>query len=142
MVTLSLATFCNQVPEVAREYMFATQGLAASHQGDYQRALDMCSKVPFPDTSALVDVGNIKVMLAAFVLLTRSMTEHKLEHPIEAKRDYDAAVALIPKELKVLGTSEYKGPLPVDQRIVDHDWLMAEVLRREAEKLLATGSVK
>ena len=35
-----------------------------------------------------------------------------------------------------VGSREYKRPLPVDARVVDRDWLIAELLRREAERVL------
>jgi hypothetical protein len=41
-----------------------------------------------------------------------------------------------------LGSREYKWPLPVDARVVDRDWLIAELLRREAERVLGVSSPK
>lgn len=43
---------------------------------------------------------------------------------------------MIPAELRGLGTESYRGPLPVAAEAISHDWLIPEILRREANVLL------
>lgn len=46
------------------------------------------------------------------------------------------AAPLVPRELQPLGSGAYRGKLPVEANVVERDWLIAEVLCREAEGLL------
>jgi hypothetical protein len=39
-------------------------------------------------------------------------------------------------QLRTLDTSRYRGPLPVAELRVHHDWLIPEILRREASALI------
>ncbi len=42
-----------------------------------------------------------------------------------------------PAELRTLGTADYERALPVRADIVHHDWLVPEILRREARTLIS-----
>ena len=69
-------------------------------------------------------------------LVVRAMAEHQLGQSEQARETLDLVESAIPVELRTLGTDDYHGPLPVASRTVHHDWLIPEVLRREAESLL------
>jgi len=43
---------------------------------------------------------------------------------------------LIPPELATLGSPEFEGSLPVSEITIHPDWLMAEILSREAVALI------
>ncbi len=49
---------------------------------------------------------------------------------------------MIPVELRTLGTDSYDGPLPVHEYVVAHDWLISEILLREAHALIAESTDK
>jgi tetratricopeptide (TPR) repeat protein len=120
-----------------KPWLAGTQALAAYRAGDYAQAVECSGKVCQLGEVKPGDPGDRSAALAAMAFLVRAMAEQQRKHTEEATRYYDAAAALIPRELRTLGSSEYKGPLPVDARINDRDWFIAEILRREAELLLA-----
>jgi hypothetical protein len=64
------------------------------------------------------------------------MSEEKLGRHEQAVKSLAEAEALIPVELRTLGAADYAGPLPVPAASINHDWLVAEILRREAEALI------
>jgi hypothetical protein len=53
-----------------------------------------------------------------------------------ARQSLAEATALIPPELATLGSGAFKGSEPVSPDVVHHDWLIAEILRREAAREL------
>src|SRR5262249_36264411 len=103
-----------------------TRVLAAYRLGHYEEASQLGRKV---QESGLFARGE------AQALLVRAMAEHRLKHDDEARRVYTQAVKLRPGRLRTLGEPASSDRL--DALSVGHDWLMAEVLRREAEKLLS-----
>jgi hypothetical protein len=60
------------------------------------------------------------------------MAEDCLGHHDQAKATLGRAEALIPAELRDLGTDNYFGVLPTPAGAIAFDWLNVEVLRREA----------
>ena len=130
-------------------WLAATQALAAYRAGDYaqtvqdsDRAHVLSGARPLGPGDQSVDPGDRSAALTAMVFVVRAMAEQRTNRPGEAKRYYNAASALIPRELRTLGSPAYQGPLPVDANVVDRDWLIAEILRREAERALAGGLQK
>ena len=99
--------------------------LAAYREGNYEEAIKWSEQAP-----------NLKGFIGAQVFATRAMAEEKLERHDEAVQSLALAEALIPEELDLLGTSAFAGALPVAESIVYRDWLVDEVLRREAALLI------
>jgi hypothetical protein len=114
----------------------ASRALAAYRAGDYPRALHWSNKSLESGEKAQPGSVDYRQGCLALALLVRALTEHQLHRAAEARRSFAEAVTLIPSELRVLASSDRKIKLPVNSSTVHHDWLNAEVLRREAEKLL------
>jgi hypothetical protein len=72
----------------------------------------------------------------ALALVVRAMSEEKLGQHDQAVKSLAAAAAMIPAELRTLGTRDYNGPLVVPAATINHDWLVTEILRREADALI------
>ena len=104
-----------------RTWFVASSGLAAYRSGDATLALKETQRTT-----------TVTGTMGALVLIVRSMAEAKLGQREQAQKTLQQAEALIPKELATLGSEKYTGPLPVSATLVIHDWLIAEVLRREA----------
>jgi hypothetical protein len=60
----------------------------------------------------------------------------RLERYDESRAALDRATSLIPRELATLGIVPRADQQPLDESLISHDWLIPEVLRREAEALL------
>lgn len=69
-------------------------------------------------------------------LVVRAMAEHRLGQLDAARETLKAAELQIPLTLRTLGAAEDSTSVPVPIGIVDHDWLVPELLRREAAELL------
>jgi tetratricopeptide (TPR) repeat protein len=74
-------------------------------------------------------------MPGALALVVLSMAQHQLNETEPSRQSLSEAAALIPAPLATLGQKDFEGPLPVSPRVVNADWLIAEVLRREAAAL-------
>jgi tetratricopeptide (TPR) repeat protein len=124
-----------------KPWLAAAAALAAYRAGALEEAIAFAVKVTDPATLAAATAPDPeearKATLAALGYFTRAMALHQLRRPAEARRDYDAAAAVVPPALRALGTPAYQGPLPVEAHVIDRDWLIAEILRREAERTLA-----
>ena len=72
----------------------------------------------------------------ALALLVLAMAQHRLQQADRSRYSLAKATALIPHQLATLGSPDFKGPLPVGADVVGHDWLIAEILRREAALLI------
>lgn len=72
----------------------------------------------------------------AMAQVVRAMAEHRLGKVDEARLTLTLAQSVIPAELRSLGSQDYDGPLPIPAGLVSHDWLIAEILRREAAKMI------
>jgi hypothetical protein len=64
------------------------------------------------------------------------MAEYRLGQTDQARRTLAEATKSIPVQLRTLGTDRYDGMLPVRDSAIAHDWLIPEILRREAEGLI------
>lgn len=72
----------------------------------------------------------------AMALVVRAMSEHQLGQVEAARETLKAAELQIPLVLRTLGAKGDSTLLPVPAGSTDHDWLVAEILRREAHSLL------
>jgi hypothetical protein len=73
-------------------------------------------------------------------MLVRAMSEHQLGNSVKAKEFLEKAEAMIPIELRTLGTEDWTGKLPTTAD-VSIDWQIAEIIRREA-RMVVTGSTE
>ncbi len=64
------------------------------------------------------------------------MAQHQLHEEDQAREALAEATAIIPYDLATLGSPEFHGSLPVGEAMVHLDWLIAEILRREAALLI------
>ncbi len=114
----------------------ATRALAAYRAGDHARALHWADKSLKVGGTAQPGSVDYRQACLALALLVRAMAGHQRHVPAEAHRAYAEAVALIPAELRMLSSGDRKVRLPINSTTAHHDWLFAEILRREAEGLL------
>lgn len=115
-------------PKLAKDYytwFIASNVLISYREGKPADAIDWTKKMP-----------NLAGHAGALALVVRAMSEEKLGRHEQALKSLDEAEALIPVVLRTLGAADYTGPLPVPAASVYHDWLVAEILRREAAGLI------
>jgi WD40 repeat protein len=86
--------------------------------------------------AARVGDGQTNPNPGALALTVRALAEYRLGSTDEARQKLALATALIPAELRTLGTDAYRGSLPVAEQTISHDWLIPEILRREASALI------
>jgi hypothetical protein len=108
-------------------YFLGCCALASYREGNAREAIAWADK--------LTDPASIPVA-TALVLTVRALAEHRLGRSDEARQTLARASALIPAELPTLGSDDYRGPLPVALETISHDWLIPEILCREASALL------
>lgn len=108
-----------------RPWFQATCALVSYREGNAQEAIRRAELVT-----------NLNDQPLALALVVRSMAEHRLGQVEQAHRTLSEASALIPAALATLGSDAYRGPLPVPAEIISHDWLIPEILRREASALI------
>jgi tetratricopeptide (TPR) repeat protein len=118
-------------PDGFRAWGYACLALVAYRDGDFQRAGQLSKRS--------IEFNRGQNESRALALLVLAMAQHQLKEEENSRRSLAEAAALIPPELATLGTKEYDGPLPVNSKLVNWDWLIAETLRREAA-LLFDGS--
>jgi WD40 repeat protein/serine/threonine protein kinase len=108
-----------------RDWFLASCALISYREGNYadaiQQVQQMSSFTTQPGTLALV---------------VRAMAEQQLGRHEQAVQSLTEAEARIPIELRTLGSADYTGPLPVPAEVVQHDWLVPEILRRQASTLI------
>jgi tetratricopeptide (TPR) repeat protein len=119
------AATANAEHENIRHWFVAGCALISYREGNDDEALAWTSKHP-----------NLTGQSGALALVVRAMAEQRLGRADAARASLAQAETLIPAVLRALGTEAYTGPLPVPSAAVAHDWLAAETLRREAEKLI------
>jgi hypothetical protein len=114
----------------------AATALAAFRTGDYSRALRWSNKALEGEQN--VPPGSTDFVRArpAIALTVRAMAEHQLHRPVDAQESFARGVALIPPELRMLTSGDRRVELPVAFVVLQHDWVFADLLRREAERLL------
>ncbi|MCL4206748.1 MAG: protein kinase [Pirellulaceae bacterium] len=106
----------------------AACALSSYRAGEPQQALRWAQKL---DDSPTFQSG-------ALALVVRSMAEYRLGQTDQARRTLAEVTESIPVPLRTLGTDQYDGVLPVPDSVIAHDWLIPEILRREAERLILT----
>jgi hypothetical protein len=62
------------------------------------------------------------------------MSQYRLKRE-EADKRLSEALAFIPREVQNMGASQFTGPVSVPKPAVSVDWLITEILRREAVSL-------
>ncbi|MCY2995622.1 MAG: protein kinase [Planctomycetota bacterium] len=115
--------------EPGRHGFNATCALISYRAGDYETAAARAMKVSVESTHP----GG------ALALAIRAMAEYQLDRTEQARRTLAQVETYIPIELRTLGTPDYQGPLPVLAATAHYDWLIAEILRREAAALINGG---
>jgi tetratricopeptide (TPR) repeat protein len=106
----------------------ACLGLLAYREGKFEQAAAYCVKSQ--------EVSHRQGAEGALALLMLSMAQHQLKQADQARQSLAEATALIPHALATLGSPAFQGSLPVSADILGHDWLIAEILRREAALLI------
>ncbi len=101
---------------------FGTRALAAYRAGDAVKTVHWAHKSQ--ETPAYAS----KLQLQALVLSVLAVAQHQLEQPEDAQKALTQASELIDVHLPKLATGELGGTW--------HDWLIAEILRREAEAVI------
>jgi tetratricopeptide (TPR) repeat protein len=119
---------------VWRGFYLFNCALIAYRQDDWEGAIKISQEAP------AVLLKDQPLDQAAPVIaagrLVQAMSEHRLGRTEEAIRLLSEAHKLVPSELQNLGTPEYAGSLPVSSSVVSGDWLITEILRREAASLI------
>ncbi len=117
-----------QVPAEWLPWATSALALESYRGGDYPQARHWSSKAREASSTSR------SLVLA---LLLQAMAEHQLHQPDEALRLLTEASALIPLPFRLLGIHNYPtGKFFLSPANVTHDWMIAEILRREAEVLL------
>ena len=113
-----------------RSFYVAVSALAAYRAGDWELVLGESQKITtFSDYTD------------AMRLVARAMAEEQLGQHEQALKSLAQAEPLFPMDLRTLGTAEYAGPLSVPDSVIQVDWLIVEVLRREAVQLIRESSI-
>lgn len=110
-----------------------TRALAANRAGDSEAALTWSRK----SLDASLNLGEPeRSRIRAFALAVEALARHELGQAEKARSALDAATALIPAELQKLmsGADDERRLVAADS--IDFNWLIAEILRREAEGLI------
>jgi tetratricopeptide (TPR) repeat protein len=108
-----------------RTWFIACCALISYREGEHQKAVEWVRKIDGRTGRA-----------ETLALVVRALAEHQLGESEKARATLTQAESNIPVKLRTLGTGDYHGLLPVSSSIVHHDWLIPEILRREAESLL------
>ncbi len=117
-----------KTPPTLKKWFLGCCGLIAYRQGLFEEAVDWSKK----NTEPTEEWG-------ALALVVRAMAERQLGQRDEANKTLAQAEALIPMELRTLGTEGYTGLMPASAKNTQSDWLLAEILRREAVQLIRGG---
>jgi hypothetical protein len=107
-------------------WFYACLALAAYREGDFQHAVRYSGKSH--------QCRDRPAQSAALALVVQAMAQHQLEQTDQARQSLADATALIPYELGKVGSAGFADQLPLSSD--DADWLVAEILRREAALLI------
>ncbi len=110
--------------EPIRPWFVACCALISYREGQHEEAIRWTTRMP-----------TFQSQPGALALIVRAMSEHKLGHLEAARKSLKAAELQIPLVLRTLGSADDSTSLPVPVGTVDHDWLVPELLRREAAEL-------
>lgn len=108
-----------------RPWFLACAALISYREGNYGDAVEWVRQLPSFNTQP-----------GTLALVVRAMAEQQLGQHEQAVQSLAQAEAQIPAELRTLGTADYNGPLPASAEVVQHDWLVPEILRRQAVTLI------
>jgi len=111
--------------ENIRSWFVACCALISYREGHPEEAIAWTKKHP-----------DLKWQHGALALVVRALAEHQLGLRDQARQTLAQAEAIIPAELRLLGSTDYSGPLPVPPWAVEQDWLAAEIVRREARAVV------
>ena len=114
--------------ESHRPFFRACQSLISLRSGQPEQALEW--------TETYSDWAGYPLALA---LTVRALAEQQLGRTESARVMLENAGLVIPAELRTLGTDGYDGTLPVPESAAGLDWLLPEILRREAELLISNS---
>jgi tetratricopeptide (TPR) repeat protein len=121
--TLAEALDDGLVPSARNKWTFAVLALAAYRSAEADKTLHWIHKSQ--QSQGYAEEPRVQVL----ALLLLAMAQHQLGQTGEASQAFAEASALIEEHLPKLATGELGGAW--------HDWLIAEILRREAAKLIA-----
>jgi hypothetical protein len=109
-------------------WFYACMALFAYRDGTFELAAGYSAKSR--------EINRRRNQDSTLALLVLAMAQQQLQKTDEARKALAEATALIAPELATLGTAEFQGTLPVSLDIVAANWLMAEIIRREASSLI------
>lgn len=114
-------------------WLHATMALGAYREKKYR---DCISLLKNPSESSIP-------ALKSLAILIRAMAEFQTRQTVQARESYREAEFLIPAELRALRLSTQAGAANyLSVSSLSHDWLISEILRREAEALIFPNQVR
>lgn len=111
--------------EPYRTWFVACCALISYREGQFDEAIRWTTRMP-----------TFQSQPGALALVVRAMSELRLGQVEAARESLKAAELQIPLVLRTLGAEGDSTALPVPVGSTDHDWLVPELLRREASALL------
>jgi len=112
-----------------RTWFVACCALYSYREGNHEEAISWTEKN-----------ASLTGQQGALALVVPALAEQQLGRPDEARRTLAKAEAIIPAQLRTLGTADDPEMFPVPFSIVAPDWLAPEILRREATKSIVAES--
>jgi tetratricopeptide (TPR) repeat protein len=116
------------VPDNYRSWFCAGLALVAYRDGQFEQANRYAEKSH--------EITKRRGQPAALALLAQAMAQHQLRQADQARKSLAEGTALVPYDLATLGSPDFQGALPVGPDVVGADWLIAEIIRREAALLI------
>jgi hypothetical protein len=123
-------------PAWLHPWLAKTLALLDYRTGDYEQALQRCRDCIRISNAVEEGHAPYRRQCQAGSYAVQAMTEYKLHRLAEARRFFALASTLIPADLRTLGTGEEPNKPPIDEHWLEQDFLIAELHRREAERLL------
>ena len=117
-----------------KQWFYGTLALAAYRDGDFQQAETLSAKS--------LELSSRQNSSGALALLVLAMANWRLQKPDAALAILSEATDLVPAELETLGVEKPPRASGVAPNIVFHDWLIAEILRREAALLIRKSAAR
>jgi WD40 repeat protein/serine/threonine protein kinase len=108
-----------------RPWFIACCALISYREGRPSDAIDWTKRMP-----------NFTSQPGTLALIVRAMAEEKLGQHEQAIQSLLGAESQIPSALRTLGMNDHTRPIVASSTTVGHDWLVAEILRREATQLI------
>jgi serine/threonine protein kinase/tetratricopeptide (TPR) repeat protein len=109
-------------------WFYACLALIAYRDGQYEKVTEYSEKSLAVNHKSNPD--------GALALLVQAMAQHQLQQADQSRTSLTEGTALVPYDLATLGSPDFQGTLPVSAAVVTADWLIAEILRREAALLI------